>query len=95
MQEYLMRRLLLLIPTMIGVTLIVFLMMRVIPGDPVANMMGEAYSEADAQQLRRELGLHQPVLLQYCKWLGLLVQGWGVPCLPIGRCSQKSSTACQ
>ena len=75
MQEYLMRRLLLLIPTIIGVTLIVFLMMRVIPGDPVANMMGEAYSEADAQRLRRELGLHQPVLLQYCKWLGLLVQG--------------------
>ena len=78
MQEYLLRRLLLLIPTIIGVTLIVFLMMRVIPGDPVANMMGEAYSEADAQRLRRELGLHQPILLQYCKWLGLLVQGdWG------------------
>jgi peptide/nickel transport system permease protein len=78
MQEYLMRRLLLLLPTLIGVTLIVFLMMRVIPGDPVANMMGEAYSEADAQRLRRELGLHQPILLQYCKWLGLLVQGdWG------------------
>jgi peptide/nickel transport system permease protein len=78
MQEYLLRRLLLLIPTVIGVTLIVFLMMRVIPGDPVANMMGEAYSEADAQRLRRELGLDQPVFLQYCKWLGLLVQGdWG------------------
>ena len=78
MQEYLLRRLLLLIPTVIGVTLIVFLMMRVIPGDPVANMMGEAYSEADAQRLRRELGLNQPVFLQYCKWLGLLVQGdWG------------------
>jgi peptide/nickel transport system permease protein len=78
MQEYLLRRLLLLIPTVIGVTLIVFLMMRVIPGDPVANMMGEAYSEADAQRLRRELGLDQPVFLQYCNWLGLLVQGdWG------------------
>ena len=78
MHEYLLRRLLLLIPTIIGVTLIVFLMMRVIPGDPVANMMVEAYSEADAQRLRRDLGLHQPILLQYCKWLGLLVQGdWG------------------
>jgi peptide/nickel transport system permease protein len=78
MQEYLLRRLLLLIPTIIGVTLIVFLMMRVVPGDPVANMMGEAYSDADAQRLRRELGLHQPVLVQYSKWLALLVQGdWG------------------
>jgi peptide/nickel transport system permease protein len=45
MQEYLMRRLLLMIPTLLGVTLVVFLMMRFIPGDPVTNMMGENYSE--------------------------------------------------
>ena len=70
MQEYLLRRLLLLIPTIIGVTLIVFLMMRVIPGDPVANMMGEAYSEADAQRLRRESGpasAHPPAILQMAR----------------------------
>jgi peptide/nickel transport system permease protein len=78
MQDYLLRRVLLLLPTIVGVTLIVFLMMRVIPGDPVANMMGEAYSEADAQRLRRELGLDQHVLVQYGKWLVLLLQGdWG------------------
>jgi peptide/nickel transport system permease protein len=41
-------------------------------------MMGEAYSEADAQRLRRELGLDRPILVQYCKWLAFLVQGdWG------------------
>jgi len=44
MREYLLRRLLLLIPTLLGVTLIVFLMMRFIPGDPITNMMGETYS---------------------------------------------------
>lgn len=78
MQEYLIRRILLLIPTILGVTLIVFLMMRVIPGDPVANMMGEAYSEGDAQRIRQELGLDKPVLVQYIKWLGLLLRGdWG------------------
>ncbi|MBI3327157.1 MAG: ABC transporter permease [Nitrospinae bacterium] len=78
MREYLVRRLLLLIPTVLGVTLVVFLMMRFIPGDPVINMMGEMYSEADARQLRHELGLDQPLALQYSKWLLFLLRGdWG------------------
>ena len=78
MREYVIRRLLLLIPTMIGVTLIVFLMMRFIPGDPVTNMMGEMFSQEDADKLRHELGLDQPLILQYLKWLAFLVRGdWG------------------
>ena len=78
MREYVIRRLLLLIPTMIGVTLIVFLMMRFIPGDPVTNMMGEMFSQEDADKLRQELGLDQPLILQYLKWLAFLVRGdWG------------------
>lgn len=78
MREYIIRRLLLLIPTMIGVTLIVFLMMRFIPGDPVTNMMGEMFSQEDADKLRQELGLDQPLILQYLKWLAFLVRGdWG------------------
>jgi peptide/nickel transport system permease protein len=78
MQEYLTRRLLLMIPTLLGVTLVVFLMMRLIPGDPVTNMMGENYSEKDAQELRHELGLDQPVVVQYGKWLLLMLRGdWG------------------
>ena len=78
MREYLLRRLLLLIPTLLGVTLIVFLMMRFIPGDPITNMMGETYSAVDAQKLRHEFGLDQPLVVQYGKWLVLLVRGdWG------------------
>src|SRR5215472_13188021 len=78
MREYLLRRLLLLVPTLLGVTFIVFLMMHFIPGDPVTNMMGETYSAADAQKLRHELGLDQPMVVQYGKWLFLLVRGdWG------------------
>jgi peptide/nickel transport system permease protein len=78
MRQYVIRRLLLLIPTLIGVTLVVFLMMRFIPGDPVTNMMGEMFSQQDAQKLRQELGLDQPVLVQYVKWLTFLVRGdWG------------------
>lgn len=78
MREYLVRRLLLLIPTVLGVTLVVFLMMRFIPGDPIVNMMGEMYSEEDARQLRHELGLDQPQIVQYVKWLLFLLRGdWG------------------
>src|SRR5262245_40293398 len=78
MREYLLRRLLLLIPTLLGVTFIVFLMMHFIPGDPVTNMMGETYSADDAQKLRHELGLDQPMVVQYGKWLVLLLRGdWG------------------
>jgi peptide/nickel transport system permease protein len=78
MRKYLLRRLLLLVPTLLGVTLIVFLMMHFIPGDPVTNMMGEMFSQADADRLRHELGLDQPLLVQYGKWVWLLVRGdWG------------------
>ena len=78
MREYLLRRLLLLIPTLLGVTFIVFLMMHFIPGDPVTNMMGETYSAEDAQKLRQELGLDQPMVVQYGKWIILLLRGdWG------------------
>jgi peptide/nickel transport system permease protein len=78
MREYVLRRVVLLIPTVLGVTLVVFLMMRFIPGDPVTNMMGENYSEADARQLRHELGLDQPLVLQYGRWLLFLLRGdWG------------------
>lgn len=78
MREYVLRRLLLLLPTLIGVTLVVFLMMRFIPGDPVTNMMGEMFSQEDADRLRKELGLDKPLLVQYGKWLGLLLRGdWG------------------
>jgi peptide/nickel transport system permease protein len=78
MREYLLHRLLLLIPTVLGVTFIVFLMMRLIPGDPVTNMMGETYSAEDAQKLRHELGLDQPLIVQYGKWLVRLLHGdWG------------------
>jgi len=78
MREYLLRRLLLLIPTLLGVTFIVFLMMRFIPGDPITNMMGETYSAEDAAKLRHEFGLDQPLVVQYGKWLLLVLRGdWG------------------
>jgi peptide/nickel transport system permease protein len=78
MREYLLRRLVLLFPTLLGVTLVVFLMMHFIPGDPVTNMMGEMFSQEDADRLRQELGLDKPLLIQYGKWVWYMAQGdWG------------------
>lgn len=78
MRTYIIRRLLLLIPTLLGITIIVFFSMQAIPGDPVEVYLGTFYDEATAQSIRAEYGLDQPVVVQYMQWLGRLVQGnWG------------------
>jgi peptide/nickel transport system permease protein len=78
MRVYLLKRLLQIIPTIIMITLVVFVMMQSIPGDPVVAVLGEGYTEETAQKVRQEYGLDKPVLVQYFIWLGKLVQGdWG------------------
>jgi peptide/nickel transport system permease protein len=75
MREYLLKRLLLMVPTLFLVTVIVFLMMRLIPGDVVLQML-EGYAYADTvEALRRELGLDKPIHEQYLAWIGGLLQG--------------------
>ena len=78
MREYIIKRLLQVIPTMLVITLVVFAMMRSIPGDPIITLLGDAYDEEDAAVLRKEYGLDKPIVVQYFRWLGKLVQGnWG------------------
>src|SRR6266852_157099 len=82
MRVYLLKRLLEIVPTVLMITLVVFVMMRSIPGDPVVALLGDAYTEEDAVKARQEYGLDQPVLVQYAIWLGKLVQGdWGTSIL--------------
>ena len=82
MLVYILRRLLQIVPTVLGITFVVFLMMRSIPGDPVVALLGDAYTEEDAVKAREAYGLNQPVLLQYLIWLGKLLQGdWGTSIL--------------
>ena len=76
MREYLLRRLLLLIPTLLGVTFIVFLMMRILPSDPAKLMLYETgASAADIDKLRQQLGLSDPIYVQYWHYLTDIVQG--------------------
>lgn len=75
MLRHILRRLLLAIPTMFVVVTIIFLLVRVIPGDPARAALGDYASEAAVQSLREDLGLADPLWLQYVKYLGDLVQG--------------------
>src|SRR2546422_6274360 len=82
MRTYLLRRLLEIVPTILMITLVVFVMMRSIPGDPVVALLGDAFNEEDAVKVRTEYGLDKPILVQYVIWLGKLVQGdWGTSIL--------------
>ncbi len=73
MQQYFKRRLLTLIPVIFGVVTAVFFIIHLIPGDPVAQMLGENARPEDIVSLRRQLGLDRPLLVQYYHfWLNLL-----------------------
>jgi peptide/nickel transport system permease protein len=75
MAQYLVRRLLAMIFTLLGVSIVVFGMLHVTPGDPAQIMLGPAARAEDVLKLRHELGLDRPVYIQYFLWLGDLLQG--------------------
>ena len=82
MRVYILRRLVAVIPTILMITLVVFVMMRSIPGDPVVALLGDAFNEEDAAKVRKEYGLDKPILVQYGLWLAKLAQGdWGTSIL--------------
>jgi ABC-type dipeptide/oligopeptide/nickel transport system permease component len=75
MARYLFRKLLFLIPTLIGVTFITFLLIKSIPGDPTMNMVGERASPETIEAIRKELGIGKPFIYQYFGYLRLLCAG--------------------
>jgi peptide/nickel transport system permease protein len=76
MKQYVLRRVALAVPTLVLVSLIVFFMMRLMPGDIVTRMVeGQAYAPT-IEALRAELGLDRPAYLQYLDWIGgILTRG--------------------
>lgn len=76
--NYLLRRILLLIPTLLGVSVVSFALIHSIPGDPVLTMLGEHATGAQHERFIHILGLDQPLYVQYFNYLGRLVVGnWG------------------
>ena len=70
MFKYIVRRIILLVPILLGVSVIVFGIMYATPGDPAILMLGENAPAAELEALREELGLNEPVYVQYGIWIG-------------------------
>jgi peptide/nickel transport system permease protein len=75
MLAYIIRRLLILIPTLLGVSIIVFMMLRFTPGDPAELLLGERATNAALAEIREQLGLNKPLHVQYGIFLKRLMHG--------------------
>ena len=75
MRRYVVRRLLLLVPVLLGVSIIIFMVLHLAPGDPAEIMLGSQATQADLERLRAELGLTEPLHVQYVHWLGHVARG--------------------
>ncbi len=73
--KYVGKKLLTMVLTLFAVTLFVFLAFHVISGDPVTSMLGTEATPARAEALREELGLNDPVLVQYGRWAASFLKG--------------------
>jgi peptide/nickel transport system permease protein len=89
--RYILRRIVSVIPTLLGVTIVIFLLLRLIPGDPAVAMLGEHASKENVERIREQLGLNRPLFLdrdalqagdiagffdsQYTRYLGRLFRG--------------------
>src|SRR5690606_39031851 len=75
MVPFILRRVLLVIPVMLGVSIAAFLMSHLVPGDPVSVMLGETATAEDRERLREELGFNDPLIVQYGRYIGGVLQG--------------------
>ncbi len=75
MGRYLLRRLLLTVPVLLGVATLVFALIHLVPGDPAQSMLGESASPKEIEALQKSLGLDKPLLIQYRAFLAGLARG--------------------
>ena len=75
MRRYLARRLLLLVPVLGGVSIVIFLVLHLSPGDPAEIMLGSQATKEDLTRLREQMGLNESLPVQYVHWLGHVLRG--------------------
>ncbi|MEY9970491.1 peptide/nickel transport system permease protein [Lysinibacillus sp. RC46] len=75
MLNFILKRILSLIPVLFVVSVVVFLLVHITPGDPASVMLGPEASPQDVAKLQEELGLNRPILEQYVTWVGAIVNG--------------------
>lgn len=73
--RFIVRRLLLVVPTLIVISLVTFIMLRLAPGDPARTVAGPRASAETIAKIRSQMGLDEPIFVQYFKYLGRIVQG--------------------
>ena len=75
MRKYVFKRLIQTIPVLIGISIIVFILVKLQPGDPLSSMMDPNLSQEMKNKMLEQLGYNDPVLIQYFKWLSRVFQG--------------------
>lgn len=75
MWKFIAKRLVAMIPVLLGVTLVIYLILNMAPGDPAKVILGEQATPEQIAELREEMGLNDPVLVQYARYIFNLVQG--------------------
>lgn len=75
MHKYVIKRLLSLIPVLFIVSIVIFMLIHLVPGDPAAMMLGEQATPAQIEALRETLGLNEPLVLQYIHWVRDIFRG--------------------
>ena len=75
MLRFLIQRLLAVVPVLLVVSIVVFLILRLAPGDPAAVIAGNSATSQEIEQVRKQLGLDQPLVMQYGIWVGKVLQG--------------------
>jgi ABC-type dipeptide/oligopeptide/nickel transport system permease component len=75
MLAYILRRILMLIPVLLGVTVVSFSLLHLVPGDPAEVLGGQEASKEDIERIRREYGLDQPLPVQYVRFVGNALRG--------------------
>ncbi|MCY4415415.1 MAG: ABC transporter permease [Chloroflexi bacterium] len=78
MRQYALKRVALIIPTVLLVSIIVFTVMRLLPGDPALVILSEgdaSFTQEELEDLRRQLGTDRPIVIQYVDWIGGLLRG--------------------
>lgn len=75
MASYILKRLISAIPVLLGITVIVFLIMAMIPGDPATAILGAYATPENVEKLNRDLGLDAPLIQRYFIWLGNMLTG--------------------
>ncbi|MBL7210938.1 MAG: ABC transporter permease [Desulfobacteraceae bacterium] len=74
MLQYVIKRLLSTVPVLIGISLLLFFMLRMLPGDPAQVLAGQMATQEDIERIRHQLGLDRPVYVQYVLFLGRLAK---------------------